>query len=106
MNIIASGSAENVALLFDSNAIEPLIKLLSSPSYDVRKETVWIAGNIAGTGSIFQHRLLKAGIWQPLIERIDAKEPIDLQCKLSWAVCNFLRGTEPLPKLEYVSTLL
>jgi hypothetical protein len=48
------------------NAIQNLINLLRSPSAEVREQSAWCLGNIAGDGPGYRDTLLRCGAMEPL----------------------------------------
>jgi HEAT repeat protein len=45
---IASGTSEHTKTVIDSGAIDVFVRILQSPSEEVREQAVWALGNIAG----------------------------------------------------------
>ena len=45
---IASGTSANTLIIVNQGVLPPLIKLLDSPSIEIREQAVWALGNIAG----------------------------------------------------------
>jgi hypothetical protein len=45
---IASGTTEDTKHVIDCNAIPVFVRILRSPSEEVREQAVWALGNIAG----------------------------------------------------------
>ncbi|KAJ9686808.1 hypothetical protein PVL29_015589 [Vitis rotundifolia] len=45
---IVSGKSENIEVVIDHGAVPIFVKLLGSPSDDVREQAVWALGNVAG----------------------------------------------------------
>ena len=61
---IASTSRTNVVV--ESGAVGPLIQLLRHENADVREQSAWCLGNIAGDNKEFRDHLLQAGVLEPL----------------------------------------
>jgi importin subunit alpha-1 len=61
---IASTSRTNVVV--ESEAVGPLIQLLRHENADVREQSAWCLGNIAGDNKEFRDHLLQAGVLEPL----------------------------------------
>jgi importin subunit alpha-1 len=61
---IASTSRTNVVV--ESEAVGPLIQLLRHENADVREQSAWCLGNIAGDNKEFRDHLLQAGVLDPL----------------------------------------
>ena len=89
-------------MVIDANAIPEFIKLLSSPALDVRKQTVWALGNIAGDGPVCRDYVLQQGALGPLLALLSENHGLAMQRKATWTLSNFCRGKNPQPDWELV----
>ncbi|KAI3914553.1 hypothetical protein MKW98_025961 [Papaver atlanticum] len=83
---IASGTSDNVRVVIESGAIPIFVKLLGSPSDDVREQTVWALGNVAGS-------LI------PLLQQLNEHAKLSMLRRAAWTLLNFCRG-KPQPPFE------
>lgn len=81
------------------------IQLLGSPNEDVREQSIWALGNIAGDSPDCRDYVLNNGVLPPLIQIITQAPKISILRNATWALSNLCRG-KPIPKFEQVSPAL
>ena len=102
---VASGTSEQTQLILNNGAVPPLVKLLSSPSPEVREQAVWALGNIAGDGANFRDYVLQSGVMEPLLAVIgNDSSSLNLVRNAIWTLSNLCRGKNPPPDWEIVSS--
>ena len=106
---IASGTAENTAVVIRHGAVPILIKLLSSQSGGVKEQAIWALGNIAGDSPECRNLVLSHGALPELLPlfytNITTEQDIKLLRNATWTLSNFCRG-KPAPKWNYVSLII
>lgn len=103
---VASGTSEQTQLIINNGAVPPLVKLLSSPSPEVREQAVWALGNIAGDGAMFRDYVLQSGVMEPLLTVIGHdSSSLNLVRNAVWTLSNLCRGKNPPPDWDIVSRL-
>jgi len=98
-------STEYTRSVVDCNAVPQLVKLLLSGSPDVREQSAWCLGNIAGDSPELRDIILRSGGMTPLLTNVANPSSDSLLGNVVWALSNFCRG-KPQPKLEYVAPAL
>ena len=98
-------STDRTRLVVESNAVPPLIALLTSPNPDIREQSAWCLGNIAGDGTELRDLLLNLGALPPLIANIAQPHSLSLLRNCVWTLSNFCRG-KPQPRLEVIQQAL
>jgi len=98
-------STEFTRTVVDCNAVPHLVKLLLSGSPDVREQSAWCLGNIAGDSPELRDIILQSGGMAPLLQNVANPSSDSLLGNVVWALSNFCRG-KPQPKLEYVAPAL
>mmetsp|Transcript_36393 Transcript_36393/g.53314 ORF Transcript_36393/g.53314 Transcript_36393/m.53314 type:complete len:524 (-) Transcript_36393:179-1750(-) len=94
-------STEHTAVVVEHGAVPGLVALLTHAKGDLREQSAWCLGNIAGDCTEFRDLILQAGGLNPLLMNIAQPESLTLLRNVTWALSNFCRG-KPQPDLETV----
>jgi importin subunit alpha-1 len=100
---VASGTAEHTEVVIASGAVPEFIKLLSSPTFDVREQAVWALGNIAGDSPRCRDYVLQQGALRPLMNLLNENPKLSMMRNATWTLSNLCRGRNPQPDWELVS---
>lgn len=98
-------STDRTRLVVECNAVPPLVQLLTSNNPDIREQSAWCLGNIAGDSTELRDYLLQQGALAPLLANIAQPHSVTLLRNCVWSLSNFCRG-KPQPKLDIIRPAL
>ncbi|XP_052298356.1 importin subunit alpha-2-like isoform X3 [Citrus sinensis] len=102
---IASGNSENIKVVIDHGAVPIFVKLLASPSDDVREQAVWALGNVAGDSSGCRDLVLSEGALIPLLAELNNHAKLSMLRIAARTLSNLCKG-KPEPPFDQVRPAL
>ncbi|KDO41451.1 hypothetical protein CISIN_1g037142mg, partial [Citrus sinensis] len=102
---IASKTLEDKKAVVDHGAVPIFVKLLASPSDDIRMQSVWALGNIAAESPRFRDLVLGEAALIPLLTQLNNHENLSMKRIATWTLSN-LCGGKPRPIFDQVRPCL
>jgi len=103
---VASGTQEHTHTVIRLDAVPQFVRLLESPSEEVREQATWAIGNIAGDSADCRNYILSLGAMPLLIRAIGMPvSKVSILRNAVWALSNLCRSKPP-PPLEAVAPAL
>ncbi|GER51818.1 importin subunit alpha [Striga asiatica] len=98
LTYIASAT-EHTKVVIDHGAVPIFVKLLASPSDDVREQAVWALGIVAHDSPNCRDFVLGHGALGPLLAQLNEHAKLSMLRNATWTLSNFCRG-KPQPAFE------
>ena len=99
-------STVHTKVVVDNGAVGALASLMASPIADVREQSCWCLGNIAGDGATLRNIVLDTpNCLVNLLKNIDNPATESMLKNSTWALSNFCRG-KPQPDIERIQPAL
>ena len=103
---VASGTQQHTHLVIQLEAVPQFVRLLESPSEEVREQATWAIGNIAGDSADCRNYILSLGAMPLLIKAIGIPvSKVTILRNAVWALSNLCRSKPP-PPLDAVAPAL
>ncbi|GAY66433.1 hypothetical protein CUMW_248710 [Citrus unshiu] len=102
---IASKSSQETKVVIDHGAVPIFVKLLASPSDDIREQAVWALGNVAADSARYRDLVLSEEALIPLLTQLNKHEKLSMLRIATRTLSNFCGGT-PRPIFDQVRPAL
>jgi hypothetical protein len=102
---IASGASEQARVVVEAGAVPLFVRLMRSPSDELREQAAWALGNLAGDSHQFRDFVLHQGAMPVLLQAVVESSKLSMLRNATWAISNLCRG-KPAPSYELVSLAL
>jgi len=104
---IASGASDQTMAVVRAEAVPQFIRLLASPNVDLREQSVWALGNIAGDCPELRDYVIEQGVLQPLIDFLNTPgQKISMTRNGTWTLSNMCRGKNPAPSFARIQVCI
>ncbi len=99
-------STEHTRAVVDAGAVAPLVAGMMSADAELREQSIWCVGNIAGDCARFRDLVLATpNVLNALLTNLQNPSSITLLRNATWTLSNFCRG-KPSPSEEQVKAMV
>jgi len=98
-------STECTMDVVEAGSIKPLVQLLLHADANIREQSAWCLGNIAGEGPDMRDLVLKESALESLLLNLVNPQNMSLLENVVWTISNLCRGT-PSPPKEITRTVI
>ncbi|KAH9688207.1 Importin subunit alpha-1a [Citrus sinensis] len=102
---IVSGTSEDTKVVIDHGAVPIFVKLLASPSDDIREQAVCALGNVAADSARCRDLVLSEEALIPLLTQLNKHAKLSMLRIATWTLSNFCAG-KPKPIFDQVRPAL
>eukprot|EP00762_Andalucia_godoyi_P008105 ANDGO_02200.mRNA.1 Importin subunit alpha-1 len=106
---IVSGTSEHAQYVVSQGAVHALMPLLHSASNDVREQSMWALGNLAGDCVELRDYLIEVDLQTPVLQEISRSihdpRALSFVRTAAWTLSNLCRG-KPTPSVQSVHRAL
>ncbi|GMJ01036.1 IMPORTIN ALPHA, IMPORTIN ALPHA ISOFORM 1, importin alpha isoform 1 [Hibiscus trionum] len=103
--VLTNIACESTKVVIYHGAVPMFVKLLESPSDDIREQAVWALGNVAGHSPESRDVVLGHGALIPLLAQFNEHANLSVLRTSAWTLANFCKG-KPYPSFEQTKPAL
>nr|UXY87329.1 importin alpha [Cryptomonas sp.] len=102
---VASGTSEQTSKIVNCGAVPVFINLIEHEHENIKEQSVWALGNIAGDSCEYRDLVLQENILCPLLKQIYLTCRVSFLRNATWTLSNLCRG-KPGPDIKYLDDIL
>nr|UXY88325.1 importin alpha [Cryptomonas curvata] len=102
---IASGTTEQTSEVVRCGAVPIFIKMIEHKNENLKEQSIWALGNIAGDSCKYRDMVLHEKILHSLLNQVNLTNKISFLRNATWTLSNLCRG-KPGPENKYLKDIL